>query len=80
VSAADKLHNLTAIARDYRAEGDTLWARFNAGRDDLLWYYDAVTTVFEERGPHGLARELRRIFSDLAATIATAPRRSGSQS
>jgi 5'-deoxynucleotidase YfbR-like HD superfamily hydrolase len=80
VSAADKLHNLTATARDYRAEGEALWARFNAARYDLLWYYDALTTVFEERGPHGLARELRRTFRDLAVAIAAGPHQSGSQS
>src|SRR5688500_1386536 len=29
VSAADKLHNLHALLRDYRSVGDRLWERFN---------------------------------------------------
>ena len=51
VSAADKLHNLHALARDYRHEGETLWERFNkeAGKDGGLWYHRALADVFRER-------------------------------
>src|SRR5690606_28697568 len=37
VSCADKLHNARAILRDYRTEGEALWSRFNAGRDEVMW-------------------------------------------
>ena len=42
VSAADKLHNVRAITRDYRAEGEAIWDRFQGRRDGTLWYYDEV--------------------------------------
>jgi len=37
-----KLHNARAILSDYREMGDALWSRFNAGKDDQLWYYSAL--------------------------------------
>jgi myo-inositol-1(or 4)-monophosphatase len=36
---ADKLSNMRAIARDYRAVGDALWTRFQAPKDKQAWYY-----------------------------------------
>jgi (p)ppGpp synthase/HD superfamily hydrolase len=39
VTAADKLHNLTAIIRDVRREGPGTLSRFNAKPDQQLWYF-----------------------------------------
>jgi hypothetical protein len=41
VSLADKLHNARAILFDLRA-GHNVFDRFNAGRDDQHWYYNAL--------------------------------------
>lgn len=49
VSAADKLHNVRAILSDYRVFGDGLWVRFNAGRDEQLWYYAELEAAFQRR-------------------------------
>lgn len=49
VSLADKLHNARAVLRDYEAEGDKIFDRFNAGKEDQRWYYGALAGVFEER-------------------------------
>jgi (p)ppGpp synthase/HD superfamily hydrolase len=40
VSAADKLHNVQSLLRDYRVVGDALWERFNkdAGPKGTLGY------------------------------------------
>jgi (p)ppGpp synthase/HD superfamily hydrolase len=38
VALADKLHNLTTILYDQTA-GEPVWERFNATRDQLLWYH-----------------------------------------
>ena len=45
VSAADKLHNVRSILRDYRVIGEELWGRFKGGRDGTLWYYRAGPSV-----------------------------------
>jgi GTP pyrophosphokinase len=65
VSAADKLHNARAILADYRVLGDALWARFNAKRDDILWYYRGLVEIFRVRGPEALAAELARVVDEL---------------
>lgn len=65
VSAADKLYNARAILADYRALGDGLWARFNASRDDILWYYTSLASLFRRRGPASLARDLDSVVRTL---------------
>jgi hypothetical protein len=66
VSLADKLHNARAIRFDLRA-GRDVFARFNAGRDDQHWYYDALATMFAELTDSPMAAELRRVVDDILA-------------
>jgi (p)ppGpp synthase/HD superfamily hydrolase len=62
VSAADKLHNVRSLIRDYRDVGDALWGRFNpeAGKAGTLWYYRALAGAFARRMPGPLADDLAR--------------------
>ena len=46
VSAADKLNNVRSILSDYRAVGESIWSRFNGGREGTLWYYRTYETNF----------------------------------
>ncbi|HXH27769.1 MAG TPA: HD domain-containing protein, partial [Candidatus Polarisedimenticolia bacterium] len=39
VALADKLDNARSLLADYRAHGESLWSRFNAGREDQLWFF-----------------------------------------
>ncbi|MEK7439542.1 MAG: HD domain-containing protein [Chloroflexota bacterium] len=48
VSAADKLHNLRSMIKDYEAMGDKVWSRFKRGKDDIAWYYRSVLTSLRE--------------------------------
>ena len=66
VSGADKLHNARAILADLRLHGDSLWDRFNASRDDILWYYLAVCEALEKAGRIPLTDELRRTVEQMA--------------
>lgn len=65
VACADRLHNARAILRDYREMGDELWSRFNAGKDEQLWYYGVLAEVFRTRYPGHLSRELNRVVDEL---------------
>jgi (p)ppGpp synthase/HD superfamily hydrolase len=65
VSAADKLHNVRAILTDHRAEGDSVWARFNGGREGTLWYYRAVLEILLDGRPNRLIAELERAVTEL---------------
>lgn len=46
VSAADKLNNIRSILGDYRALGESVWLRFNGGREGTLWYYRTLRDEF----------------------------------
>jgi (p)ppGpp synthase/HD superfamily hydrolase len=65
VSLADKLHNARAILADYRAVGDGVWKRFNAGKDDVLWYYRELAKAFQTRTGNPLVAELGRVIAEL---------------
>jgi (p)ppGpp synthase/HD superfamily hydrolase len=65
VSAADKLANARAILADYRERQDRLWERFNAGRDQVLWYYRSLVKAFRTAGGPPLVDELDRVVGEL---------------
>jgi (p)ppGpp synthase/HD superfamily hydrolase len=62
VSAADKLNNVRSILSDYRVLGESVWSRFNGGRDGTLWYYRTLLDVF-------LQHERNRITCDLELAV-----------
>jgi (p)ppGpp synthase/HD superfamily hydrolase len=75
VSLADKIHNARSVAADYRRAGrrDEYWDRFNAGKQDQLWYFEMLIDMYEERAAEADARitdamveELRRAVAEIA--------------
>lgn len=79
VSAADKLHNVRSLLADLRRDGEVVWERFNAPKDDQLWVHDAYTEAFEQRlaalgATDGrtaeLVAELRRVVSQVVEAVA----------
>ena len=65
VSSADKLHNARAMLMDYRREGETLWSRFNAGREEQFWFYDELIRIYRARNRSPLVDELARTIETL---------------
>ena len=65
VALADKVHNARSVLADLRTLGPALWARFNAPRDDQLWYFRALVDLFGRRYPGPLADELGRIVAEI---------------
>jgi (p)ppGpp synthase/HD superfamily hydrolase len=49
VSAADKLHNLSAIGADFREIGENVFERFNADAASVRWYYAELVRIFTDR-------------------------------
>jgi (p)ppGpp synthase/HD superfamily hydrolase len=60
VSLADKAHNASAILRDYRLLGESLWERFNGGRTGTVWYYGALSETFVRCLAGALSDELHQ--------------------
>jgi (p)ppGpp synthase/HD superfamily hydrolase len=67
VSLADKLYNARAILRDLRDVGNAVWARFNVGRDDTLWYYRSLADAFLTL--ESLPTQQRLLAEELARTV-----------
>jgi (p)ppGpp synthase/HD superfamily hydrolase len=74
VSVADKLNNVRSILTDYREIGESVWARFNGGRDGTLWYYRALCDEFLRRRPNRLTREFALAVRELEAALLAASR------
>lgn len=72
IVAADKLHNVRSMIRDYRQLGDRLWKRFTADKDATLWYYDEVLKALDEGWNHPILEELSGEVAQLR-TMAGAP-------
>ncbi|AJE33015.1 hypothetical protein B842_05830 [Corynebacterium humireducens NBRC 106098 = DSM 45392] len=51
ISCADKLHNLMSILDDHAAQGETLWGRFNSGKERQQWWYGEMHRVVGKRLP-----------------------------
>ena len=64
VSAADKLNNVRSIIADYREVEETIWSRFNGGREGTLWYYRALLDEFQKK-PNRLIREFALAVREL---------------
>jgi GTP pyrophosphokinase len=74
ITAADKLHNIRSILREYRRQGETLWSCFHGGRDGTLWYYRAVVTVLRQTGNSLLIEELERAVDELESLASRSAR------
>ena len=68
VPLADKLANGQAIVNDLHHVGPVVWKRFNATRDEVIWYYTSALTVFESAfgSDHVLVGRLRRVVTEMA--------------
>ena len=61
---------MRAILADHRLFGESLWKRFNAGKQDQLWYYQSVLNAYAAAGFSGpLMDELERLVGQLAGVI-----------
>jgi (p)ppGpp synthase/HD superfamily hydrolase len=69
VVAADKLHNVRSLEREYRRRGESLWSFFHGGRDGTLWYYRAVADILEQAERTPIVEELDRAVEELNAML-----------
>jgi GTP pyrophosphokinase len=73
VSAADKLNNVRSILSDYRAIGESVWSRFNGGREGTLWYYRTLLDEFLRDKPNRITRDLELAVNDLETLAQATP-------
>lgn len=72
VTVADKIDNARAILADHRCIGNEVWARFNAPREKILWYYTEAVKAYRQAGVNSpllddlqiLVGEMRKAIED----------------
>jgi (p)ppGpp synthase/HD superfamily hydrolase len=70
VGLADKVHNARSHVRDFRAEGNALWARYEQRTaEDQLWYYRSLVELFERKRPGPLTEDLSQAVEELATLV-----------
>jgi (p)ppGpp synthase/HD superfamily hydrolase len=69
VTLADKLHNARSLLLDYQSCGESLWSRFQGGRDGTLWYYQQVVVLLEPRVSSPLMRSFSEAVQQLKLMI-----------
>lgn len=70
VTVADKIDNARAILADHRRIGDEVWARFNASREDILWYYTEAVAAYRQAGVKSpLLNDLEVLVAELKRII-----------
>ena len=66
---ADKLSNMRAIARDFKAVGEELWKRFHAPKEKQSWYYSESIDAMDRRQYDDKAApffwELNELYKDV---------------
>jgi (p)ppGpp synthase/HD superfamily hydrolase len=69
VSAADKLHNVREVLRDYRTQGELVWQRFGGKREGTLWYYRALAEEFQRHPGNWLVEEFNAVLAELERAV-----------
>ena len=65
VVAADTLHNLRSLIRDYRRAGSAIWEHFHGGGTGTLWYYRRVVEALKQTDVSPLIDEVDRTVGEL---------------
>ena len=68
VGLADKLSNGQAIVNDLKFRGQIVWERFNAPKDQVVWYYESMLCVFKDFIPDNpLVPRLESVVDEMRA-------------
>ena len=57
VSTADKIHNAQSLLDNHAERGVEIWKNFNTGRDEKLWFEDAMLAMLQETWQHPLVEK-----------------------
>lgn len=63
--AADKLHNMQSMIRDYAQVGPALWDRFTGRREGTLWYHRAAYEALAQGWDHPILAEVSGVLARL---------------
>ena len=67
VSVADKIHNAESLLATATIQGPAVWALFNRGREQKLWFEELVLTMLRETWEHPLIDEYAQLIEQMKA-------------
>jgi len=73
ISAADKLYNGRTTLDEHRTIGAEVWKRFKRGRDQQIWYFSELLSVFKSAGTNRIVDEFERVVDELVRQSASDP-------
>lgn len=69
LAMADKLHNLRDLVADYHFHGNDVWKKFNAGREDQIWFLHSLLSIFQEKmSSSRLTSEFQKTLMELESS------------
>ncbi|MBQ6393693.1 bifunctional (p)ppGpp synthetase/guanosine-3',5'-bis(diphosphate) 3'-pyrophosphohydrolase, partial [Candidatus Saccharibacteria bacterium] len=69
-STADKIHNLTDMLDEHEKVGNKLWQRFNASKDDELWFYKTFLEIIQKKAiPEKMKADLGLLVDKLESAV-----------
>jgi (p)ppGpp synthase/HD superfamily hydrolase len=67
ISIADKIHNAQSLLALHAAGGPGIWARFNATKEQKIWFEEAMLAMLRESWRHPLVGEYEILVAKLKA-------------
>ena len=64
IAAADKIHNIRSLVDGYESHGDRVWTLFRGKKDEMLWFYESVLRILQEKLHHPIIDELEKTLSE----------------
>ncbi len=64
VNAADKMHNLKSIIRNYEKQGEKLWTKFNAPPEKKYWYYKEAVEIITKKLDGKISQDLKKVYGE----------------
>ena len=71
VSLADKLHNARTILADLEQDGESVWERFNGGKEGSLWYYRSLLEIFQAWPDSPMLREFTHVMQRIEGRVSS---------
>lgn len=62
VSIADKIHNLESIIETHKTMGSDIWSKFNRGKEQKMWFENAMLKAFQESWDHPMIAEYEKLI------------------
>lgn len=69
VCCADKLSNILSMYCDLQQDGDRLWQRFNAPKEDIHWYYSGIVEALKGLEEYPMYVQLKELVKVVFASL-----------